>query len=128
MRVRPPCPLELGQRARLELAGGHPDEVLLHRGLLPGPAAATSPRQPHQAILYPQPADPGQRDTDNTGGWRRSAESAARADNHVASSARRWDTVLAQARGWCRGARAWGHQRDLVLGGTGTAAGKAGAR
>src|SRR5690348_13651331 len=46
MRVRPPCPLKLGQRARLELAGGHPDEVLLPRGLLPGPAAATSRGSP----------------------------------------------------------------------------------
>src|SRR5712691_10371255 len=34
MCVRPPGPLELCQRARLDPARGHPDEVFLHGGLL----------------------------------------------------------------------------------------------
>jgi hypothetical protein len=36
MRTRPPGSFEFGQRARLDPACRHPDEVLLHRGLPSG--------------------------------------------------------------------------------------------
>jgi len=67
MRVRPPRPLELGVpglSCRVVIQTKCSSTVASSRGS-PPPLAA----EPRQVTVYPRPGDPGQRDTDDAGGW-----------------------------------------------------------